>query len=151
MPRSLPGRPRKMLPPPTTMTTCTPNSRTSRTCSAMSCTASGRMPTPPSPPNASPLSLSRIRLYLGWASFFIPILRDAFAHLETDESAHGHFISQLLGDRADVFLHGDFGIALHEALINQAIALVKLFKFAFNDLGDSLRRFVFELLGGYFL
>src|SRR6266850_3580969 len=72
MPRSLPCRPRKILPPPTTTTTWTPSSRTSRICCAISCTASGRIPIPPSPPSASPLSLSSTRLYLGRLdSFFM--------------------------------------------------------------------------------
>src|SRR6266540_4301569 len=53
-----------MFPPPMTITTCTPSSRTSWICRAMSRTASGSMPTPRSPPRASPLSLSRIRWYL---------------------------------------------------------------------------------------
>src|SRR5882672_2339380 len=63
MPRSLPGSPRKMLPPPMTITTSTPRSRTSWTCRAMSCTASGQMPMPCPPPRASPESLSRMRRY----------------------------------------------------------------------------------------
>src|SRR6266511_5831759 len=53
-----------MFPPPMTITTCTPSSRTSWICRAMSRTASGSMPTPRSPPRASPLSLRRIRWYL---------------------------------------------------------------------------------------
>src|ERR1051325_2750774 len=75
MPRSLPDRPRKMLPPPTTTTACTPNSRTSRICSAMPRTASGQIPTPLSPPRASPLSLRRMREYLGRGLFFIVVRR----------------------------------------------------------------------------
>src|SRR5437762_664383 len=62
---SLPLRPRKILPPPTTMTTWTPRSRTSPIWRAMSWIASGQMPTPASPPSASPLSLSRMRRYFG--------------------------------------------------------------------------------------
>src|SRR5437868_9767401 len=65
MPRSLPDSPRKMLPPPTTMTISTPSWRTSPTCRAMSWIDFGQMPTPDSPPSASPLSLSRMREYFG--------------------------------------------------------------------------------------
>src|SRR5512140_1030178 len=71
MPRSLPLRPRKMLPPPTTSTTCTPSCFTSPICCAIPCTACGEMPIPCSPPSASPLSLSRTRPYLGCFWLFI--------------------------------------------------------------------------------
>ena len=73
MPRSLPLKPRKIFPPPTTTTTCTPSSRTSRICSAMCCTASGQMPTPFSPPSASPLSLSRMRENFGFLAVVIKL------------------------------------------------------------------------------
>ena len=71
MPRLLPLSPRKMLPPPTTITTCTPRSRTSRICSAMLATACGQMFSPVGPPRASPLSFKRIRLYLGRLAVFM--------------------------------------------------------------------------------
>src|SRR5213083_950563 len=71
MPRSLPVRPRKILPPPTTMTTSTPSWRTSPIWQAMSWIASGQIPTPDSPPSASPLSLSRMRRYFGGVAWVI--------------------------------------------------------------------------------
>src|ERR1035437_1005431 len=73
MPCSLPDTPRKIFPPPTTTTTCTPSSRTSRICSAMWRTAWGQMPTPFSPPSASPLSLSRIRENFGFLTVVIKL------------------------------------------------------------------------------
>ena len=61
-----PLKPRKIFPPPTTTTTCTPSSRTSRICSAMCSTDSGEMPMPLASPSDSPLSLSRMRVNLGF-------------------------------------------------------------------------------------
>src|SRR5216110_304613 len=60
-----------MLPPPTTITTSTPSSRTSPIWRAISWIDSGQMPTPDSPPSASPLSLSRMREYLGLGGLVI--------------------------------------------------------------------------------
>src|SRR6266436_767691 len=156
MPRSLPERPRKIFPPPTTTTTWTPNSRTSRICSAMSCTASGSMPTPLCPPRASPLSLSKTRRYLGCLdSFMVPsefsrLSHRALAHLKPHKAPNRNFIPQLLGHLADVFLDADLGIPFYETLIHEAIGLVKFFQFAFDDLCNCLRRFVLHLFGGDF-
>ena len=80
MPRSLPVNPRKILPPPTTMTTSTPSWRTSPIWRAISWMASGQMPTPDSPPNASPLSLSKMRRYFGlldWVMGVCEAVRDS--------------------------------------------------------------------------
>src|SRR3954464_14487309 len=62
MPRCAISAPRKKLPPPTTIATCTPVRTTSDTWRAMSATTSRSRPTSP-PPKTSPESLSSTRLY----------------------------------------------------------------------------------------
>src|ERR1035438_5727926 len=87
MPRSLPLNPRKIFPPPTTTTTCTPRPRTSRICSAMARTACGEMFSPVWPPRASPLSFNSIRLYLGrFASFIASISVDTAIPVATSNT-----------------------------------------------------------------
>src|SRR5262245_8741266 len=87
MPFSLPCKPRKMLPPPMTTTTSTPRSRTSRICRARSWTASGLIPTPEALPKASPLSLRRIRRYLGFCAFVMgrEVVTTAMANVNQSE------------------------------------------------------------------
>src|SRR6266850_5589059 len=74
MPLVAPLTPRKMLPPPMTMTIWTPSLCTSTISSAMSERVSASMPFRDPPMSASPESLRRIRLYLGPAieAEFIP-------------------------------------------------------------------------------
>src|SRR3954467_4684473 len=62
MPRWAISAPRKKLPPPTTIATCTPVRTTSQTWRAMSATTSRSRPTSP-PPNTSPESFRSTRLY----------------------------------------------------------------------------------------
>src|SRR5436190_6291796 len=62
MPRVLAARPRKMLPPPTTMPTWTPSSCTSRISSASAPITASSMPCPAPPARISPLSLRTMRL-----------------------------------------------------------------------------------------
>src|SRR5580658_7733642 len=191
-----------MFPPPATTTTCTPKSRTSLICRAISWTASGQMPTPWSPPRASPLSFSRIRRYLAFKTFFIslcnngapcrqwgadlnpnptrnrnrnldlfrgvartrlglrlrlrprknnPSDRRAFAYLKPRETPDDHFVTQLLGDAAQMFLDRDFRVAFDKSLVQQADALIELLQLAFDNLGHRLGRLVLNLLGGDFL
>ncbi len=73
-----------------------------------------------------------------------------FADLETDEATDGNLVSELFADGGDVFLDGDFGILLHETLIEQADGLIKLLQLAFDDLGNRLRGLVLHLFRGDF-
>src|ERR1700733_4990543 len=63
MPRCCSCAPRKKFPPPITTATCTPVRTTSAIWRATSATTSGSRPTCP-PPNISPPSLSKTRVYL---------------------------------------------------------------------------------------
>src|ERR1039457_3275114 len=104
MPRSLPVTPRKMFPPPTTTTICTPNSRTSRICSAMRCTASGQMPTPVSPPSASPLNLTSTRENLGGLGVVMQVIVALAAsgnsyQLRAESSNHSKFYHRSFPDK----------------------------------------------------
>ena len=67
--------PRKMLPPPMTIATCTPSSATSFTSRTMRSTVSRLIPKASAPMSASPDSLSRMRGYAGCAG----VLASAFA------------------------------------------------------------------------
>src|SRR5579875_3576484 len=67
MPRWLSSAPRKKLPPPTTIATCTPESTTPAIWRAIEATTSGSTPTAP-PPKTSPDSLSSTRRnHAGWS------------------------------------------------------------------------------------
>src|SRR5262245_18529053 len=61
MPRAAPATPRKMLPAPTTIATCTPRPRAARTCRAIAPMRTGSMPYVRSPRSASPESFSTTR------------------------------------------------------------------------------------------
>src|SRR5207245_6370043 len=71
----------------------------------------------------------------------------ALPDLKADEAANGNVIAELLGDGADVFFDGDFRVSFDEALVHQAVALVKLFDDALNDFVDGLGWFAFEAVG----
>src|SRR5579875_822384 len=62
--RACSATPRKKLPPPTTMATSTPDSRTSAISMLIWCTGSTSTPKPRPAASASPESLSRMRLYM---------------------------------------------------------------------------------------
>src|SRR5512135_1399198 len=68
MPRALPAKPRKMLPPPMTMANSQPRACTSLISAAIACSTSGSMPYPTFGINASPLSFSITLLYCKFAS-----------------------------------------------------------------------------------
>src|SRR5665647_630067 len=68
MPTEPPATPRKMLPPPITMATCTPIFTTSATSSTILTMVARLMPKASSPIRASPDSFSKIRLWAGWAT-----------------------------------------------------------------------------------
>src|SRR3954467_492377 len=67
MPTDPPATPRKMLPPPITTATCTPMFTTSAISCTMRTMVARLMPNASSPISASPDSLSRMRLWAGWA------------------------------------------------------------------------------------
>src|SRR6185503_15584459 len=112
MPRALPARPRKMLPPPRTMPTWIPRACTSRTSSASIVRMSSSMPCPAVPASSSPDSLSRMRCgrartrLLGAES--VP---HEPAHDDVLAGLRGHLLHQV-SDRLLVVL--DEGL-LHEA------------------------------------
>src|SRR3972149_1588977 len=112
MPRSIPSRPRQMLPAPMTMATCTPRSFTCSTLAATSSARWGSMPKPRSPESASPPSLSRMRRYLGSANLLahLPALKTP----DLDILVGGqHHLLQHLGHLLvlvpDIFLPGEAG------------------------------------------
>src|SRR5947209_6373431 len=98
----------------------------------------GRRMAPPVPsPDAASGAPSGLK-----SSLFLDRAR-AFADLKPHETADGHLITQLFGHSADVLFHGYFGITFHEALVHETISLIKFLEFAFDDLGNGLRRFAF--------
>src|SRR3990167_652427 len=66
MPTSDNATPRQKFPPPMTMAICTPNLRTSSISFAKRFNTEGEIAVTPSPISASPLILSRTRLYFGF-------------------------------------------------------------------------------------
>src|SRR5664280_174482 len=98
-------------------------------------------------PRPSPIRWERENGFTPW----LKIRSDAFSNLEADETPDGDFVAELLGDGGDMFADANLGILLYESLVNEAIALKKLFQFAFDDFGERLRRLVLDLFGGDFL
>ena len=90
------------------------------------------------------------RLLAKFSHLPINSLSRRFADLETDELANRDLISQLFGNAGDVLLQGHFGILFNEALIQQAMALVKFLQLSFDNLGHGLGWFIFHLLSGNF-
>src|SRR5262245_43304276 len=126
MPRALPARPRKMLPPPSTMPTCTPRACTSRTSSEIPDSTSSSMPCPASPASSSPESLRRMR----WGRAFNASLR---AQAVADEAAHDHVLAGL--GRGLLHEHVDRElVVLDERLLHQAHLGVELVELARDDL-----------------
>src|SRR5690606_34194468 len=121
MPLAARPAPRKMLPPPTTSATWTPRLTISWTSDARRWIKDGEMPYSPSPISASPLNLSKTRLYAAWRMLSpVPLDRrlraahlrhhligkvfllalDAFADLVASETHHfGAGILEQLADR----------------------------------------------------
>src|SRR5579859_54173 len=90
--------PRKILPPPTTIPTCTPVLFTSAISRASSFTRSAWIPNDAPPASASPLSFSRTRLYLGTGfggSVAGGVGSGRVAHLESREAGNGDVFTQL--------------------------------------------------------
>src|SRR5205807_5691216 len=132
IPREAPFRPRKMLPPPTTMAICTLRASTaSATSSARRFTTTASMPEPmEESANASPESLSSTlpqRL-----SGIGPLL---LADLDPDEPGDLGLGAEPRQQRPD----GDLGIP-YVALLEEAVLLVEPADAALDDLGDGLFR-----------
>src|SRR5688572_29559593 len=74
--------------------------------------------------------------------------RQCFADLKTDEATDCEFVAEFFPNAGHMLAHCDFGIALHEALVNEANRLEKLLQLALDDFGDRLSGFAFDLFGG---
>src|SRR5271165_157642 len=117
--------PRQMLPPPTTQAICTPLLATSLISCAIRYTASVSIGSPrPPPANASPLSLSRTRLYAGCAPARTALM-SRLADVEPGEPADLDVLPEdadgaghKVGDRA--------ALVAHERLLEQHVFLVVL-------------------------
>src|SRR6185503_16720174 len=119
MPRANPCLPRHRFPAPITNATSTPMSWTSLTRLAMTSASPTLIPKPPSPPNASPLNLSIMRLYfnsaiarsfykndqpVGWSFHYLTV--QTLTQLPTLEAAHDHIFT-------------DGGYRLQDQLLNR--------------------------------
>src|ERR671910_221126 len=143
MPRSAPGMPRKMLPPPTTTAISTPSSVfAAATSSAMRCTTAASMPEPEAASaNTSPDSFSTTRSYLDASpnaspyAFFAILLvttrRLLVADLDPHEAADGRILAELAQQLADRGLR-----LADERLLDQDDTLVEGVDPAFDDLRD---------------
>src|ERR1700743_2491070 len=106
MPLAAPARPRKMLPPPTTMHTSVPAFVASLTSAAMRSTVAVSMPKAWSPIRASPETFSRTRRYFGVE----PIAPPELVSLLTRHCLHfvGEIGGHLLDALADLIAHETF-------------------------------------------
>src|SRR5436189_152516 len=105
MPRSLPLRPRKIFPPPTTMTISTPSQ-----VEWGEGLESGEVP-----------------------ACLLPHLlncRFANANLESNEAANADLVAELPGHAGDMFLHSNLVILFCETLVEQTVRLKEFFKLA---------------------
>src|SRR4030067_2946342 len=112
MPRSIPSRPRQILPAPMTMATSTPRSFTCWTLAATSSARCGSMPKPRSPARASPPSLSRTRRYLGSANLLAHLPAPKTPELDILVGGQHHLLQHLghlLVLVPDIFLPGEAG------------------------------------------
>src|SRR3972149_4635088 len=136
MPRSIPSRPRQMLPAPMTMATCTPRSFTCSTLAATSSARWGSMPKPRSPERASPPSLSRMRRYLGSANLL--------AHLPALKTPD---LDILVGGQHHLLQHLGHLLVLvpHVFLAGEAGAVQEFLQLAFHDPLDHRLRLSLRL------
>src|SRR6266540_2230733 len=132
MPRSAPGMPRKMLPPPTTMAISTPSlAWDAATSSAMRWTMSASMPKPVDvSAKTSPESFSTTRSYRDASPTRLLLL---FADLDPDEPSDGCLLAELAQQLADRRLR-----LADERLLDENVRLVEAVQAAFDDLGDGL-------------
>src|SRR6266508_4194175 len=132
MPRSAPGMPRKMLPPPTTMAISTPSSACeAATSSAMRWTMWASMPKPVDvSAKTSPESFSTTRSYRDASPTRLLLL---FADLDPDEPSDGCLLAELTQQLADRRLR-----LADERLLDENVRLREAAQAAFDDLGDGL-------------
>src|SRR5512132_517225 len=93
MPTALAAMPRKMLPPPMTMATCTPSAVTSRTSAPTRSRTGGSIPYPWFPASASPESFRTIRRYTGRPS--APVVTRLPSNPEAGEPLDHHALPRL--------------------------------------------------------
>src|SRR5438105_3197238 len=131
IPREAPFRPRKMLPPPTTMAICTLRASTaSATSSASRLTTTASMPEPmEESANASPESLSST-LPHRLSGTTVPLL---FADFDPHEPRDLGLRPEPRQQRADRHLR-----VTDVALLEEAVLLVEAAEAALHDLGDGL-------------
>src|SRR5579871_1652801 len=132
MPRAAAARPRKMLPPPTTMATSTPRLSTAATSAAIACTDSGSVPYSRSPISASPESFRRTRRKTGARSgAFAPRCAVSATDGEAGEPPHDDVLSrlgrelgpQLLDRLAAVRVLADMLLAQEDDLVEPLVEL----------------------------
>src|SRR5262245_37529882 len=137
IPRALAASPRKMLPPPRTMPTSTPRSRSSRISCATPPMTFSSIPWPASPARISPLSLRRMRRNFGAT----PSLR---AEAVAGEPPHHEILSGLgrgfLEQVADGLL-----VVANVGLLEQADLREELVELAAHDLVDDRSRLALVL------
>src|SRR5690242_18782714 len=142
MPRSAPGMPRKMLPPPTTTAISTPSSVfAAATSSAMRWTTAASIPVPVVvSANTSPESFSTTRSYRDASPNASPYafswrrLRGLFgADLDPNEPADGGILAELADQLADGGLR-----VTDEGLLDEDRVLVEAVQPPFDDLRECL-------------
>src|SRR5580658_3955655 len=135
-----------MLPPPTTKPTCTPVAATAATSAASSLTRAASMPKGAPPASASPLSLSRMRLYCGTGvgrPFGAGFHRGYVAHLVAGKPRNSDIFAQLGDFRLDQLADGEAGF-LDEGLLEQADLFIIFRHSPFDDAVDHVGGFAFE-------
>src|SRR5579859_4058542 len=148
--------PRMMLPPPTTMATWVPIWLASLICRAIDWTSSMSIPVCPSLQNASPLILSRTRLYLGCGGISrLNQMRRARARNTLLADFHPHeaperdVLLELRDFRLQEVAVGSLEFVLlgvghvQEALLGVEV----LFHLAFDDFGGDLGRLALDIVG----
>src|SRR3989339_262821 len=138
IPWALASRPRKMLPPPTTMPISTFRSATALISRAMARRVAGSRPNFFSPARLSPLTLSRIRRYLRGADVMGP---GSGTHLEAGEPLDFEVLApQSRAHLLEELGHGKAGV-LHKGLLHQADLLIEFLQAAGDHLLDDVVRF----------
>src|ERR671931_2553121 len=132
MPRSAPGIPRKMFPPPTTTAICTPSSVcASATSSAIRWTTAASSPEPvDASAKTSPESLSTTRWYRDWSPTRLFLL---FADLDPHEPAD----LRVLPEAGEQLAHRRLGVA-DERVLDESVVPEEGVEAAFNDLGNRV-------------
>src|SRR5262245_18718948 len=99
MPRALAARPRKMVPPPSTMPVRMPMAWTSRISPASRPITTSSIPCPPGPARISPLSLRRIRRKRAATELLLPEAEPGEPPYDDVLAGLGHSLLHDVGDR----------------------------------------------------